>query len=503
MTDQPFRRFVIVGGGTSGWMVAAALGKALGRNTSIVLVESDAIGTIGVGEATIPAIDTFHRILGLTPLDIVRNTGATFKLGIAFDDWQRIGSSYFHPFGKYGVDHAGSSFMRHWLRLRAEGEALDHGRYNLETMAARAGRFTLQPPAAPNSPSINHAYQFDATLYAAMLRRFAEARGVERIEGRIVKVRQDGESGNVTSVVIDGEREVAGDIFIDCSGFRGLLIEQTLAAGYVDWSQWLPCDRAWAVPTAVMNPIPPFTRATARSTGWQWRIPLQHRIGNGYVFSSAFQSDEAAQDELLRALPGAAVAEPRLLRFTTGHRKVFWKNNVIAMGLAGGFIEPLESTAIHLVQTAIVKLMAYFPGDPISPQLADRFNRAMEQEYRNVRDFIVAHYTLTERDDTPFWRHCRTQGRPDSLNERLRLFEEDGLIDEQPDDLFKEASWHAVLLGQGLLPKRYPALAAMTDRGEAIELAVRVSAAIDARVAGFPTHDAFLASCVAGRGVRA
>ncbi len=496
MTGRPPRRFVIVGGGTSGWMAAAALGKIVGRNASVVLVESDAIGTIGVGEATIPIIDTFHRILGLTPLDIVRRTKATFKLGIVFDDWQRIGASYFHPFGKYGVDHAGISFMRHWLRLRAEGEALDYGRVNLETMAARAGRFTLKPPSTPQEPPVNHAYQFDATLYAALLRSYSEAHGVQRIEGRVVDVRRDGESGDVTGIVLDGGREIDGDFFIDCSGFRGLLIEQTMKAGYVDWSEWLPCDRAWAAPTAPMNPIPPYTRASARSAGWQWRIPLQHRTGNGYVFSSSFQTEGAALDELLGALAGPPTAEPRLLHFTTGHRRAFWRNNVVAMGLAGGFIEPLESTAIYLVQVAITKLMAFFPGDPISPRLADQFNRAMTREYGYVRDFIVAHYTVTERDDTPFWRHCRTQRRPDSLVERLRLFEEDGLVVEHADDLFKEASWHAVLLGQGLRPARYPALAALTERGEALALAARIRGSVDARVASFPSHDAFLRSCL-------
>lgn len=496
MDDRSPRRFVIVGGGTSGWMAAAALGKILGRNGSVVLVESDAIGTIGVGEATIPIIDTFHRVLGLSPLDIIRHTRATFKLGIAFDDWQQIGRSYFHPFGKYGVDHAGSSFPRHWLRLRAEGEVPELGRFNLETMAARNGRFTLKPPVAPDEPAFNHAYQFDATLYAALLRDYALTHGVRRVEGRIGEVRRDGGSGDVVAVVLDGDREIPGDIFVDCSGFRGLLIEQAMGAGYVDWSPWLPCNRAWAVPTAPLRPLPPYTRASARSAGWQWRIPLQHRTGNGYVFSSHFQSEEAARDELLSNLPGPPAAEPRLLEFTTGHRRAFWRNNVIAMGLAAGFVEPLESTAIYLVQAAIMKLMAFFPGDPISPRLIEQFNAAMTREYGYVRDFIVAHYTVTERDDTPFWRHCRTQRRPDRLVERLSLFEKDGLIIEQPDDLFKEASWHAVLLGQGLRPARYPALAALTDRGEVQALAERIGRSVDARVASSPSHDAFLASCL-------
>jgi tryptophan 7-halogenase len=449
-----------------------------------------------VGEATIPIIDTFHRILGLSPFDIIRHTKATFKLGIQFDDWQKIGSSYFHPFGKYGADHAGSSFMRHWLRLQAEGEVLDYGRFNLETMAARNGRFTLKPPATGEEPPINYAYQFDAVQYAALLRNYAEAHGIKRIEGRVVEVRQNGESGDVTAVVLDNQSEIDGDIFIDCSGFRGLLIEQTLKAGYVDWSAWLPCDRAWAVPTAPLDPIPPFTRASARSAGWQWRIPLQHRTGNGYVFSSAFQTEDAACAELISNLSGPQLAEPRLLRFTTGHRREFWRNNVIAMGLAGGFIEPLESTAIYLVQAAITKLMAFFPGNPISPRLVEQFNRAMTREYTYVRDFIVAHYTVTERDDTPFWRHCREGPRPGSLVERLRLFEEDGLVIEHADDLFKEASWHAVLLGQGLRPARYSALAAMTEQTEALAFASRIRHAVDTRVASFPSHDAFLRSCL-------
>ncbi|WP_445192259.1 tryptophan halogenase family protein [Sphingomonas sp. Tas61C01] len=496
MSKPAARRLVIVGGGTSGWMAAAAFGKTIGRSARITLVESDAIGTIGVGEATIPIIDTFHRVLGLSPLDIVRHTQATFKLGIRFDDWQRIGASYFHPFGKYGVDHAGISFMRHWLRLNADNGLLDHGRFNLETMAARSGRFTLMPPTTADGPAINHAYQFDATLYAALLRDFAEAHGVERIEGRVVDVRQDAASGDVAAVTLEDGRAIEGDLFIDCSGFRALLIGETLKVGYDDWSKWLPCDRAWAVPSAPLNPIPPYTRASARSSGWQWRIPLQHRTGNGYVFSSAFQSEEAARAELLANLPSPPTAEPRLLRFTTGHRTVFWRNNVVAMGLAGGFIEPLESTAIYLVQAAIMKLMAFFPSDPISPNLVDRFNRAMADEYGFVRDFIVAHYTVTERDDTPFWRHCRTQDRPDRLVERLRLFADDGLVVDHPDDLFKEASWHAVLLGQGLRPARYPALAGMTPHSEAVALATRIRDAVDARVGSFPPHEAFLRSCL-------
>ena len=496
MTDRPPRRFVIVGGGTSGWMAAAALGRIAGRAASVVLVESDEIGTIGVGEATIPIIDTFHRVLGLTPFDIVRNTGATFKLGIAFDDWQRIGASYFHPFGKYGVDHAGSSFMRHWLRLRTEGEAPDHGRFNLETMAARAGRFTLKPSTAPDDPPISFAYQFDAGLYAQLLRRYAEAHGVRRNEGRVVEVRRDGERGDVRGVVLDDGRALEGDIFIDCSGFRGLLIGEAMGVGLVDWGEWLPCDRAWAAPTAPMSLVPPYTRASARSAGWQWRIPLQHRTGNGYVFSSSFQTEQAALEELLGALDQEPSADPRLLRFTTGHRSEFWRGNVIALGLAGGFIEPLESTAIYLVQAAIMKLLAFFPGDPISPRLVDQFNRAMTREYAYIRDFIVAHYTITERDDTPFWRHCRTQARPASLVERIDLFAADGLVVEQADDLFKEASWHAVLLGQGLRPARSPGLAALTPRDEALALATSIRGRIDARVAGFPSHDTFLRSCL-------
>ncbi len=489
--------FVIVGGGTSGWMVAAALGKILGRKASVTLVESDAIGTIGVGEATIPIIDTFHRILGLTPFDLIRHTKATFKLGIQFDDWQQVGTSYFHPFGKFGVDHAGSSFLRHWLRLQSEGEAADCGRFNLETMAARAGRFTLQPPVRPDQPSITHAYQFDATLYAAMLRNFAEAHGVRRVEGQVVSVSQHADSGDITDVVLSDGTVIHGELFIDCSGFRGLLIGQTLGISTIDWSNWLPCDRAWAVPTAPLDPAPPFTRATARSSGWTWRIPLQHRTGNGYVFSSSFQQEDDALNELLESLGAAPIGEPRLLQFTSGHRERFWCNNVIAVGLAGGFIEPLESTAIYLVQAAIMKLMAFFPGRPISPLLVEQFNRAMTREYEYIRDFIVAHYTVTERDDTPFWRHCRQQQQPDSLVDRLKLFAIDGLIVEHADDLFKEASWHAVLLGQGLRPQRMPALASYTDRREILGLATRLSGSIDARVENFPSHDAFLRSCLA------
>jgi tryptophan halogenase len=493
------RRIVVLGGGTAGWMAAACLAKVIGLgDRSITLVESDQIGTVGVGEATIPLIETFHRILGLNALDVIRETEATFKLGIEFVDWHRRGERYLHPFGPIGQDLNGAGFVQHWLRHRAGGGTSALLDYNVETQAAAAGRFgLLQPRAGEPAPvQLQYAYHFDAALYAAMLRRFAERLGVTRIEGKVAGVRRDGESGDVTALELADGRSVSGDFFLDCSGFRGLLIEETLGAGYDDWSEWLPCNRALAVQSDRLERLPPFTRATALDSGWQWRIPLQTRTGNGHVFCDAFISEDQAADALLAGLETPARATPRALSFTTGRRRKTWSHNVVALGLAGGFVEPLESTSIYMVQSALARLMAMFPRDThANPRTIDTYNRGMATEWERVRDFIVAHYKLGERADTPFWRHCRAMPIPDSLAERLALFEEESLFVEQQHDLFKEPSWVAVLIGQGLVPRRHHPIADRVPAGALDTKLASLRAATAARVAQLPMHEEYLDLC--------
>ena len=488
-------RIVIVGGGTAGWMAAAALARVIGtRASSITLVESEEIGTVGVGEATIPPIGLFNKLLGIDEDDFVRATRATFKLGIEFVDWRRIGHRYMHSFGLFGVDMNGIPFTHYWLRAMRAGSAGDRDLFNAEAEAAKAGRFqrTLVGDQARGLPKINYAFQFDAGLYAAYLRRYAEALGVTRVEGRIAHVDLAPETGHIAAVAIDGERRVEGDLFLDCSGFRGLLIEGALNAGYDDWSRWLPANRAWAVPSKRMTTLPPFTRATARTAGWQWRIPLQHRTGNGHVFCDAFTSEDEAAGVLIADLGDTTLGDPRLLRFTTGKRRRQWVGNCIALGLAGGFMEPLESTSIHLVQAALSKLLAFFPQAGIDPAIVDRFNREMDLLYEGIRDFLVAHYKVTERDDTPFWRHCRDMAVPDSLAAKLDLFRRRGEVLVANHELFREVNWFAVLHGQGLTPQDYHPVADALDAAELDGRLMRIRAGIARRVAAMPAHDAMI-----------
>ncbi|UDF03051.1 tryptophan halogenase family protein [Asticcacaulis sp. AND118] len=489
------RSIVILGGGTAGWMAAACLSRVLGTKAfDITLIESPDIGTVGVGEATIPMIDAFHRVLGLTPQDIIRETEGTFKLGIEFVDWRRPGHSYFHPFGGYGQDLNGIGFMHHWLRLAKLTHLWDHGRYSFETLAARSGRFSLNP--APGQPRLNYAYHFDASLYAATLRRYAERLGVKRVAGTVNHVSQAVETGFVTALHLNDEQIVTGDLFIDCSGFRGVLIEQTLKAGYEDWSHWLPCNRAFAVPSRNVGDPDPFTRSTAREAGWQWRIPLRHRTGNGYVFCDGFMEIDAARDALMSRLEGEALAEPRLLGFTTGRRRRLWDRNVVALGLSGGFLEPLESTAIHLIQSGLTKLMVLFPRGRISPVAADQYNHLMHVEYERIRDFIIAHYKLTEREDTAFWAHCRHMPIPDSLSERLSLFAEEGIFLEQPHDLFKESNWFSVLVGQGLIPQRHHPIADAPSPQDLNARLQQIAHGLTTRVDHLPSHAQSLTRCL-------
>jgi len=497
MSGFPVNRIVIVGGGTSGWMCASLLAKSLGTiNYSITLIESEEIGTVGVGEATIPPITFFNEVLGLNEEEFVRETNATYKLGIDFVDWKQPGTRYFHPFGIYGTDMDGISFHDFWLRFNAMGGSPDFGRYNAETVAAMENRFGR---AAANAPKINYAFQFDASLYAAYLRRYCEKRGVVRKEGKVVRVEQHAETGFVTQLVCEDGSIVAGDLFIDCSGFRGLLIEQTLKAGYDDWSRWLPCDRAAAVPcehgrtaSGARAPITPYTRVTAREAGWQWRIPLQHRIGNGYVFSSAFMSEDEACERILTRLDGKPLKDPKVLRFVPGQRKQKWVKNVVAIGLASGFLEPLESTSIHLVQVGISRLLSAMPKSGFPPAVVDEYNRMMDFDYTNVKDFLIAHYKVTERDDSPFWRHCRAMDIPDSLKARLEVFREQGRAGVLTTELFKESSWFAVLAGQGMWPKDYNPVADAITADDLKQRMVRIRTQVQDRVRNLPSHDEFI-----------
>ena len=494
--NNPIKRLVIVGGGTAGWMTAGALSKVLGTQAyDITLVESEEIGTVGVGEATIPQINLFNELLGLNEDEFIRQTNATFKLGIHFVDWRKPGAAYLHPFGLYGIDMDGIGFHHFLLRYAAMGGSRDFSRYNAEAMAIRENKFGRTPKGeSANLPKINYAFQFDAGLYATFLRHYAEARGVGRREGKVVQVHQDAQSGEVTAVQMEDGHRIEGDLFIDCSGFRGLLIEETLKAGYEDWSHWLPCDRAAAVPCEkAEGPIQPYTRSTAREAGWQWRIPLQHRTGNGYVFSSAFVSEDEAVTKLMSRLDGKPLKDPKILKFVTGRRKQMWVKNVVAFGLASGFLEPLESTSIHLVQSGIARLLTYFPRQGISEPAVAQYNREALAEYDNIKDFLIAHYHVTDREDTPFWAYCRHMAIPDSLSDRLDLFRQSGQMAVVASDLFKETNWFSVLTGQGIMPENYHPVADLISEDELKQRLARVRDAIQQRVDGLTGHDAYIA----------
>jgi tryptophan 7-halogenase len=454
MRPDSIRKVVVVGGGTAGWMAAAALSKIMGEIAGfrIELIESDEIGTVGVGEATIPQITFFNNLLEIDEADFVRATNATYKLGIEFVDWTRIGHRYVHPFGFYGLDMKGVEFHHHWLKGRFLGDPNPLDLYSLSIVGGLKGRFAHPRPDQPTSPlsKIGYAFQFDASLYARYLRRLSEAAGVVRTEGKIVDVARNGESGLIDAVVLESGARIEGDLFLDCSGFRGLLIEQVLESGFEDWSAWLPCDRAFAVACESSGDFQPLTRSTARPAGWQWRIPLQNRTGNGYVYSSAHVSDDEAAATLLANLDGAPLADPRPLRFKAGHRRKAWIGNVVALGLAGGFLEPLESTSIHLVQSGVARLMTLFPTRRFDPLEVERYNRATTQEYVDIRDFLVFHYKATERDDSPFWNYCRTLEPPEGLAYKIDMFRRNGRVFREHDELFTETSWLSVMVGQGI-----------------------------------------------------
>jgi tryptophan halogenase len=451
--SAPVRRIVIVGGGTAGWMAAAALARFVGgMGRRIVLVESDAIGIVGVGEGTIPPILEFNHQLGLDEAEYLRATQATYKLGIEFIDWTEPGQRYFHQFGEIGRPLNGSPFHQAWLKYRNRPSVGPLAAYSMSAVAAASHRFA-HSSNNPDSPlsQLAYAFHFDASAYGQYLRAYAEKLGAERIEGRIVEVEQDGETGFVTAVKLDDDRRVRGDLFIDCSGFRSLLLGGTLDVPFEDWSHWLPCDRALAVPSERTGPLLPYTRSSAHPAGWQWRIPLQHRTGNGHVYCSDHMSDDEARRILLDTLDSTPIAEPRLLKFKAGRRSKAWEKNVIAIGLSAGFLEPLESTSIHLIQHSVQKLLALFPGTGISPVERDEFNRAMVSSYEPVRDFIILHYNATRRTE-PFWDYVRTMELPETLKHKLDLFREHGRVFRYDNELFDVPSWVAVMLGQDVIP---------------------------------------------------
>ena len=495
MTDLRIRNIVIVGGGTAGWMVAAGMAKLLRDDEiTIRLIESDAIATVGVGEATIPHILYYNRLLGLDEDEFMRRTQATFKTGIEFVDWGRRGQSYIHPFGPYGANMEGLHFHHFWMRYDRTEKAPPLENYSLMIQAARIGKFQRPDARQPNSPlsTIAYAFQFDAGLYARYLRDIAEAGGVKRTEGKVIKVGQEALLGHVESVMLEGGEIVPGDLFIDCSGFRGLLIEQTLQSGFEDWSSYLPCDRAVARGCERVGPPLSYTRATAKSAGWQWRIPLQSRTGNGHVYCSEFLSDEAALDSLNQDLDGAPISEPNFLRFKAGVRKKPWNKNVVSIGLSSGFLEPLESTSIHLIQTAVARLMTNFPDKLFNQHDIDYYNRRTRLEYEQIRDFIVLHYHATARDDSPFWNYCRTMDVPQTLAERIQIYQENGRLYRHDNELFNEVSWLAVLHGQNIIPKRYHPIADILPDAELENRMRRLEANVTTSLDLMPSHQAFI-----------
>jgi tryptophan halogenase len=499
MNHAPLKDIVIVGGGTAGWMTAAALSTVLRGQYRIRVVESDEIGTVGVGEATIPQIQRFNAVLGLDEQEFVRETQGTFKLGIEFVNWGRLGERYMHGFGRLGQDVWTVPFDQYWHRLRAQGraQALEH--YSITRMAAKANKFMPARPDLGNSPlaDIAYAYHFDASLYARYLRRLSESRGVQRTEGKISHATRRGEgvhAGHLDAVVLESGERIAGDLFIDCSGFRGLLIEQTLQTGFEDWTHWLPCDRALAVPCESVTPLTPYTRSTAHRAGWQWRIPLQHRTGNGHVYCSQHISDDEAAATLLAHLDGRPLADPRPIRFRTGMRRLAWNENVVAIGLASGFLEPLESTSIHLIQQGIQQLIDFFPDRGFSPADVAEFNRANQFHYERIRDFIILHYHLNQRTDSAFWQACAHMAVPASLQEKMDLYRSRGRVVRRDNELFAEVGWIQVMEGQNLAPEAAHPLAGLLDDAAAQEHLERVRQVIAKCVDVMPDHAAYIAA---------
>jgi len=491
---QKIESICVLGGGTAGWMTAAALShKFKGQPISIRLIESDEIGTVGVGEATLPHIRNFNNALRIGEPELMKATEATIKLGIEFCDWGRIGDRYIHPFGDYGPNVNGVPFYQFWLRLRGLGDTTRLDEYSLGVILAEMGRF-MSPGTDPArlESTFRYAYQFDATKYARFLRKYSEANGVVRIEGKVVDATRHATTGFIESVKLDRGESVAADLWVDCSGFRGLLIEQQLQTGYEDWSQWLPCNRAVAIPCETHGPLTPFTRATARQAGWQWRIPLQHRVGNGHVFCSDFISEDEATQVLLDNLEGPPLASPNKLFFKTGRRRLFWNKNVVAIGLSAGFLEPLESTSIHLIQDGITELIQLFPDKDFAQSDADEYNRRMSLYFERVRDFLLLHYVATQRDDSPMWRHFRNLKLPDSLQEKIDAWLARAHIIKYEFGVFLPPSWIAVMLGQNLVPRGYDPRADAAPQAVLVDNAAAIRRGVLDAARHAPDHAAWI-----------
>ncbi len=495
VTDTRLRSIVIVGGGTAGWMAAAALSRAIAFSISITVVESDEIGTVGVGEASVTHLRAFNNSLQIDEVDFVRSVRGTFKLGIQFVDWARIGDRYMHGFGAIGHDYRSLPFHQYWLKLHLQGKASALDDYSLNSAAAPAGKFisgARDVPAGSPLSQVAYAYHFDAGLYAQYLRRYAEARGVKRVEGKVAGVNLRAGDGFIESVTLESGVRLNADLFVDCSGFRGLLIEGALQTGYENWTHWLPCDRAVAVPSEKTSAATSFTRSTARAAGWQWRIPLQHRTGNGLVYSSEHLGDDEAAATLVRQLDGRALAEPRVLRFTTGRRRQMWNRNCVALGLASGFLEPLESTSIHLIQTGVARLIQMLPDRNMSATLREEFNSEAAFEIERIRDFLILHYHVTERRDSEFWKYCGAMTIPDELRARIELFRETGRVHRRAEEFFGLASWVQVMVGQRLLPHGYHPLVDSVPDAEITQLAGSVRGVIASCVEAMPLHEQFI-----------
>ena len=488
MNNKAIKNVVIAGGGTAGWMAAASLSKLLGKAINVTLIESDDIPTVGVGEATIPTLHIFHSLLGINEAEFMAATNATFKLGISFENWRDVNKDYIHSFGFLGQDCWACGFQHFWLKGVQKGMVSEIGDYCPEHLACREGRFAVLA-----NQDLNHAYHLDAGLYAKFLQKIAFDHGCQRIEGKIDKVNLDKHNGYINSLHLSNGKVVEGDLFIDCTGFRGLLIEDALHTGYDDWSHYLPCDSAIAVQTKTVGEPVPYTRSIARDAGWQWRIPLQNRTGNGFVFCSKYMTDEEAKQTLLDNIEGELLNEPRVIKYKTGARRKHWNKNCIAVGLASGFIEPLESTGIHLFQKAVVRLMQLFPLQGINQADVDEYNDQTKKEADNIRDFIILHYHLTDRRDSEFWRYCANMPIPDSLAHRMKLFKESGRVFKKADDLFGETSWVQVMMGQGLMPEQYHPIVDMMTDDELQAFLNKIKNGVGKRVANWPDHNDFIA----------
>ncbi|WP_439539687.1 tryptophan halogenase family protein [Sphingomonas sp.] len=482
------KRIVVAGGGTAGWMAAAALARTMGQTVDVTLVESEAIGTVGVGESTIPPLVVYNRLLGINEAEFMRATQATFKLGILFDNWKQPGDRYFHSFGYTGKDHWAAGFQHYWLEGRARGHTQSYDDYCLELVAALQSKFAQLP-----DNKVNYAYQLDSGLYARFLRQMADADGVTRIEGKIARVELNGESGDIAALELDGGRRVEGDLFLDCTGFRALLIEGALHAGYDDWTHWLPCDSAIALQTPNVRPPVPYTRAMAHDAGWQWRIPLQHRTGNGIVYCSRYLDHDAALERLLGNLEGEPLTPPNKIRFQTGARRKQWHRNCVAIGLSGGFMEPLESTSIHLIQRAILRLIRMMPQGAISPRDVAEFNDQQFQDMEQIRDFLILHYKVTDRRDSPFWRQCAAMDVPDTLRQKIELFRDTARVFRRNEELFAENSWVQVMLGQGIEPQAWHPIAGKLNDDELDRLLGMIRQDVTRTVAGLPAHADYVA----------